>query len=193
MKRTFLVAATALSTSLFFVAASVPALAGVSCKANLMRGSIVQLSATHATIDTSVLINADPAKVWATLTDFENMARWSTGTLQNLTGDIRDDGSVTVTFIFGTDENGEPNLSEIPHTLIYEEGHAFGWSDPFPEEIGGGRDNHLYRLEPCGDQTLLIQTDEIVDNANAAVFVSQLLPMYQTFNAELKTAVESQK
>ncbi|OAN74598.1 hypothetical protein A8B82_17710 [Sulfitobacter sp. EhC04] len=155
-----------------------------------MSGSIAQLSPTHATVDTSVLINAAPEDVWATLTDFDNMANWSTSTLQGMTGDIQDGGSVTITFIFGTDENGEPNLMEIPHTLIYEDGQSFGWSDPFSEDIGGGHDNHLYRVEACGDQTLFVQSDEIVDNPYAANFVAQLLPMYQTFNVELKASVE---
>ncbi len=161
-----------------------------SCDAPLMHGNIAQISATHATVDTSVRIDASPADVWATLTDFATMASWSSGTLQDMTGDIKDGGSVTITFIFGTTEDGAPNVMTIPHTLIYEEGSMIGWSDPFPEDIGGGHDNHLYRVEACGDQTLFVQSDEIVDNPYAANFVAQLLPMYQTFNAELKAEVE---
>lgn len=107
-----------------------------------------------------------------------------------MTGDIQDGGKVTISFIFGSDEKGEPNLMEIPHTLMYEDGQSFGWSDPFSDDIGGGHDNHLYRVEACGDQTLFIQSDEVVDNPYAANFVAQLLPMYQTFNAELKASVE---
>lgn len=114
-----------------------------------------------------MLINATAIDVRETLTDFDNMASWSTGTLQGMTGDIQDGGSVIITFIFGTDENGEPNLMEIPHTLIYDEGGPFGWSDPFPEDNGGGHDNHLYLVDACGDQTLFIQSDEIVGNPYA--------------------------
>ncbi len=44
----------------------------------------------------------------------------------------------------------------------------------------------------CGDQTLFVQSDEIVGNPYAANFVAQLLPMYQVFNAELKAEVEGQ-
>ncbi len=51
-----------------------------------MSGSIAQLSPTHATVDTSVLINATATDVWATLTDFDNMASWSTGTLKGVIG-----------------------------------------------------------------------------------------------------------
>ena len=190
MNQSFLFTSTALAAPLLAIAFSTPLAADTSCDARLMSGSIAQLSPTHATVDTSVLINATVTDVWATLTDFDNMTGWSTGTLQGMIGDIQDGGSVTITFIFGTDENGEPNLMEIPHTLIYEDGRSFGWSDPFPEDNGGGHDNHVYRVEACGDQTLFVQSDEVVDNPYAANFVTQLLPMYQTFNTELKAAVE---
>lgn len=176
--------------SAFVVAGSATVSAETACDATQMRGSIAQLSANHASVDTSVLINASPAEVWATLTDFENMKGWSSGTLQGMTGDIEDGGNVTVAFIFGTAEDGTPNLMQIPHTLIYDEGNMLGWSDPFPEDIGGGHDNHLYQVKACGDQTLFVQSDEIIGNPFAADFVAQLLPMYQTFNAELKAKVE---
>ncbi|MDC0737180.1 SRPBCC family protein [Cognatishimia sp. SS12] len=184
-------AARAVPTALFMLAVHSPLHAETACDETMMRGQIAQLSATHATVDTSILINAPAPDVWATLTNFDRMAGWSSATLQGMTGEIKDGGSVTITFIFGTDENGAPNEMQIPHQLIYEDGRAFGWSDPFPEDIGGGHDNHMYRVSPCGAGTLFVQSDEIVDNANAAVFVAQLLPLYQTFNAELKAAVET--
>lgn len=181
-----------LTTSALVAVLSTPLIADTSCDATLMAGSIAQLSATRATVDTSILIDATPAEVWTTLTNFAAMTSWSSGTLQGMTGDIEDGGRVTISFIFGTTEDGAPNVMEIPHTLIYEEGSVFGWSDPFPEDIGGGHDNHLYRVEACGDQTLFVQSDEIVGNPYAASFVAQLLPMYQAFNAELKAEVEGQ-
>jgi len=185
---------TALITAIGFTATTLgtTALAETPCDATMMHGSIAQLGTTHATVQTSILIEATPAEVWATLTDFDAMASWSSGTLQGMTGEIKDGGNVTITFIFGTTEDGAPNIMEIPHTLIYQEGSVMGWSDPFPEEIGGGHDNHLYRVEACGDQTLFIQSDEIVGNPYAANFVTQLFPMYQTFNSELKAEVEGQ-
>lgn len=190
MNRSFLFTSTALAAALLAIAFRTSSAADTPCDARLMSGSIAQLSPTHATVYTSALINATATDVWATLTHFDNMANWSTGTLQGMIGNIQDGGSVAITFIFGVDENGEPNSMEIPHTLIFEEGRSFGWSDPFPEDIGGGHDNHVYRVEACGDQTLFVQSDEIVGNPYAANFVTQLLPMYQTFNAELKAAVE---
>lgn len=165
---------------------STPLSAETACDATMMHGSIAQLSDTHSTVDTSVLIDATPAEVWAMLTDFDAMASWSSGTLQGMTGEIKDGGNVMITFIFGTTEQGAPKVMEIPHTLIYEEGSVIGWSDPFPEDIGGGHDNHLYRVEDCGDQTLFVQSEAIVDNPYAATFAAQLLPMYQTFNTKLK-------
>jgi len=181
-----------ITASAFAAAITTPLSAETACEATMMHGSIDQLSDTHATVDTSVLINATPAEVWATLTDFDAMASWSSGTLQGMTGEIEDGGSVTIIFIFGTTEDGAPNIMEIPHTLIFEEGSVMGWSDPFPEDIGGGHDNHLYRVEACGDRTLFVQSDEIVGNPYAANFAAQLLPLYQTFNAELKAEVEGQ-
>ena len=187
MKQSLFITASALAAAI-----STPLSAQTACDATMMQGSIAQLSATHATVDTSVLINATPAEVWATLTDFDAMASWSSGTLQGMTGEIEDGGSVKITFIFGTTDDGAPNVMEIPHTLIFQEGRVMGWSDPFPQDIGGGHDNHLYRVEACGDQTLFVQSDAIVGNPYAANFVAQLLPMYQTFNAELKAEVEGQ-
>lgn len=163
----------------------------MACDATMTRGDIAQLSATHATINTSILIDAAPAEVWTTLTNFETMSNWSTGTLQGMTGNIENGGSVVVTFLFGVDDAGNPISNEIPHTLIFEDGEKIGWSDPFPANIGGGHDNHIYAVHPCGDKTLFIQSDEIVDNPYAANFVTQLLSGYQLFNAELKAVVEN--
>ncbi|WP_422050435.1 SRPBCC family protein [Shimia sp.] len=121
-----------------------------ACDDAMMRGGIAQLSATHASISTSILIDAAPAQVWATLTNFEDMASWSTGTLQGMTGEIKNGGSVVVTFLFGVDDAGQPISNDIPHKLIFEDGQKIGWSDPFPVELGGGHDNHIYAVEACG-------------------------------------------
>lgn len=172
--------------------AGAAAMAETPCDAPMMQGSLSQLSETHATVSTSIFIDALPADVWATLTDFETMSEWSTGTLQTMTGDIRDGGQVEIVFLFGVDDDGNPVANTIQHRLIFEEGESFGWSDPFPAEIGGGRDNHMYRVQPCGDGTLFIQTDEITGNPYAANFATQLMPLYQVFNADLKAEMEEE-
>lgn len=184
--------ATAFALLFLVVAVSSPLSAETPCDAKMMQGSIAQLSATRATVNTSVLVDADPGEVWATLTDFDAISGWSSGTLQGTIRDIKDGGSVTIAFIFGTTEDGEPNVMTISHGLIQDEGSVIGRSVPFPADIGGGHDNHLYGVEAWGDQTLFDQTDEIVDTPYAANFVAQSLPTYQAFNAELKAEVEGQ-
>ena len=191
MKKFFTFTSARVALLLSVLTLSPPALAGTACNATLMQGSFEQRSLTHASVYTSILIDAAPEQVWDTLTDFDVMSDWSTGTLQGITGDIRDGGRVTITFLFGQDENGNPIANEISHTLSYEEGISFGWSDPFPADIGGGHDDHLYKVQACGTQTLFIQSDEIVGNPYAANFVTQLLPLYQQFNADLKSIVEN--
>lgn len=193
MTRTRFLLSNCLAATLLAASYNAPVLAetaDLACDASLMRGGIAQLSATHATIHTSVLIDADPSEVWHMLTDFDAMSEWSTGTLQGITGDIQNGGEVVVTFLFGVDDTGKPISNEIPHSLIYEDGVKVGWSDPFPADLGGGHDNHIYEVRACGDKTLFVQSDEIVDNPYAVTFVTQLLSGYQLFNAELKAAVE---
>ncbi len=179
-----------LTFSMPILAETAQADSSVACDATMVSASTRQLSATHATVHSSILIDATAADVWSVLTNFEAMPNWSTGTLQGMVGDIENGGQVVITFRFGKDEKGEPIENKIPHTLIYAEGEIIGWSDPFPADIGGGNDNHIYRVQPCGEKTLFVQSDEIVNNPYAANFVTQLLPMYQLFNTELKTAVE---
>lgn len=162
-----------------------------ACDATIERAEITQISPTHSTVYTSVLIAATPDEVWQVLTNFDNMSSWSSNTLQNLSGDLENGGDVVITFFFGTDTDGNPTANEIPHTLIFEDGFKFGWSDPLSADIGGGNDNHLYQVVSCEEQTLFIQSDEIVDNAYAANFIDQLLPLYRLFNAELKGALEN--
>ena len=193
MTRPNIIKSTSLAATLFAAFLGAPAFAentAQSCDLSMMSGGIAQVSATHATINTSILIDAAPIDVWNKLTDFENMPKWSTGTLQSMTGDIKSGGSVVVTFLFGVDEKGKPVSNEIPHTLIFEDGQKIGWSDPFPANVGGDHDNHIYQVQACGEKTLFVQSDEIIDNAYAANFVTQLFPGYQQFNAELKAAVE---
>ena len=64
------------TASALAIAISTPLSAETACSAIMMHGSITQLSDTHATVDTSVLINATSAEVWATLTNFDAMTSW---------------------------------------------------------------------------------------------------------------------
>ncbi len=55
-----------------------------ACDATMVSGSTAQISPTHATVYSSTLIDAPATEVWALLVDFENMASWSSGTLQGM-------------------------------------------------------------------------------------------------------------
>ncbi len=142
---------------------------------------------------TDIVVNISAADLWTVLTDFDNMPNWSSS-FQGLTGDIRDGGEVTVTYIFPDPTTGEPTESQFTRTLIYTEGERFGWSAPsvtFPGIV----DNHIFRVEAISDcQSRFIQTDEFQgtnpifsteDLGNAA------LPSYNQFNAELKAEGEN--
>ena len=75
---------------------------------------------------------------------------------------------------------------------VWEEGKRFGWSDPILF-APGVVDYHLYVVEPCGDQTLFIQTDNFTgtdEMFSPQVLATILLGGYQTFNRELKAEVE---
>ncbi len=133
-----------------------------------------------------IVINASQEKVWAVLTDWNNMQNWSTSFI-GLTGDIRDGGQVTARFIL----NG--TTFEFPHTLHYVNGVEFGWSDPllFAPEI---KDNHLYKVEALSDcQTRFIQTDDFTgENPMFPLpdLAAQTETAYIQFNSELKAEVE---
>ncbi len=142
-------------------------------------------SSTYA-IYSDIVINASPADVWATLTDWNNIGNWSSSFI-GLTGDIRDGGQVTASYKVGTD------TFNFPHTLHYIDGQEFGWADPiaFAPTI---TDNHLFKIVALSDcQTRFIQTDEFTGqdpNFPLPALSTQTLASYNQFNAELKTEVE---
>ena len=144
------------------------------------------ISATHATVYTDIIIDASSIEVWEVLTDFGSMPNWSS-TFKGLEGDIFDGGSATANFDFGMG----PVM--FPHTLIFEEGVRFGWSDPVLG-VDGMFDNHFYTVEAISDcQTRFIQTDGfqgVNDNVTPVVLANQVMPVYQLFNQELKLEVE---
>ena len=156
--------------------------------------SITRINDTHYKVHSEILINAPVAEVWAAITDWDAMPSWSTFGFQGLEGDVADGNIVTAHFLFGEDRN------EIQHTLIYEEGVRYGWSDPTgPADMvpfGGFTDNHIFEVEAVSEtQTRFIQTDEYTGPGNKAMNAQALaeasLPAFQAFNNELKTHIES--
>ncbi len=151
-----------------------------------------ELAENHHSVYTDIVIDASQEEVWTVLTDWANMPNWSSS-LQGLSGDIRDGGSVVATFIAIDPTTGDPLSIDLPHTLIYEEGVLFGWADPLAL-VPGITDNHLYRLEAISEcQTRFIQTDEF--QGTNPDFTTEVLATlsetgYNEFNAELKAEVE---
>lgn len=155
--------------------------------------SVSELGQDHHMVYTEIVIDRSPQEVWETLTDFESMPDWSSS-FQGLSGDIRDGGQVVATFIVQNPSTGETGPAEFPHTLKYEEGVSFGWSDPIAG-FDGLTDNHVYMLEeisPC--QTRFVQTDTF-QGTNDAFTTEGLATVseqfYNAFNQELRTEVES--
>jgi len=171
---------------LFAIAASAPATAGDAEPCD--RCGVEKLSGRHRTVYTAITIDAPPEQVWAVLTDWERLPEWSTS-LQGMTGDIRDGGSVIVDFV--SPSNGKVLVME--HTLTYSEGESFSWSDPF---LVGIYDQHEYRLEALPDgRTRFIQSDAVqgrlLSRLLGGTIAGLLLDAYEQFNQDLKARVES--
>lgn len=158
----------------------------VACTAEAETANVMIENDSMASVYTDIVIEASPEEVWQVLTDFEAMPSWST-TFQGLEGDITDGGQINALF-----PSPQGMLIAYPHALDLEEGLHFGWSDEIIT-LPGIVDNHYYTIEPCGDETLFIQTDEFSgnnENLTAAALANAVLAGYQTFNRELKQEVE---
>lgn len=157
----------------------------VLCSGVQMQSYHTVVNDTTTSVYTDIVIDATSSEVWNVLRDFSNMPNWST-TLQGISGDISNGGSVVATYLFDT------LTFDAPHTLIYDEGQEFGWSDE-SNTYPGITDNHLFKVEACGDQTRFIQSDQFVgSNVNITTLsLAQLIQsQYEIFNAELKAEVE---
>ncbi len=157
------------------------------CPAKAESGNITSREDGSAGVYTSIVINARPEQVWEVLTDFSTMPNWSSS-FQGLQGDPSDGVQANALFLV----EGNPAPVSFSHRLIWEEGKRFGWSDPILF-APGVVDYHLYVVEPCGDQTLFIQTDNFTgtdEMFSPQVLATILLGGYQTFNRELKAEVE---
>ena len=152
---------------------------------------VTQISENHHSVYTDIIIDASTDDVWEVLTDFDNMPNWSTS-FQGLSGNIEDGEQVIATFLLA-DSTGTLIAVDFPHTLSYNEGVQFSWSDPIPV-FPGIRDNHHYMVEEISEcQTRFVQTDEFqgtdpLINTEAIAHSSEA--DYNQFNTELKTEVE---
>lgn len=139
-------------------------------------------------IVTHVDIAAPAALVWSTLTDWDNLASWSSSFV-SLGGDFRSGGHIKVAFkVFGLTQNYEHDLIE------FVDGVQFAWSDPF---LLGMTDHHVYRVDAIdGETTRFHQTDQAKGGAAGiigGVMASIMKNMYVGFNRELKAEVERRR
>lgn len=156
-----------------------------TCTGESMQSYLTEVNDTTTSVYTDIIINANPSEVWSVLTDFENMPNWST-TLQGISGNISNGGSVIATYLFDT------LTFNAPHTLIYIEGQEFGWSDE-SNTYPGITDHHLFQVKACGNQTRFIQSDQFIgSNPNISTLnLAQLIQgQYNIFNTDLKNEVE---
>ena len=155
-------------------------------------GEVIEIGPNQHRTQTEIVIDAPPAEVWAVLTDFENMPKWSSS-FQGLTGDFRNGGKVVARFRAG----GDGNVREFPHVLTLKEGVSFQWSDPFAA-APTIRDNHTYMVEPFGDgQTRFTQVDEFTGAPSGQLTTlaaaNATRESYITFNRELRNEVNRRR
>lgn len=174
-----------MSMSVFFISCSV---CKINTKLQVETTNTTEVSNTQANIYTDIVINAPANKVWAILTDFNNMPNWSS-TIKGLSGDIRNGGNVIVKVALA---NGQ--IIDVPRSpLIYKDGILFGWSGEI-KRFTGLSDNHKYKVEAISRcQTRFIQTEEFA-GANPDITPIALanlsIERYKLFNQELKKEVE---
>lgn len=156
------------------------------------KAEAIEVTESHHRVDSFIVIDAPAKDVWGVLTDFATMPNWSTS-FQGLAGDVQNGGEVVATYILPNPATGEVGPVEFPHTLRYEEGALFGWSDPIAG-APGITDNHVFRVETISDcQARFVQTDEFqgLDPAFTTTALAELSAQgYNAFNAELKAEVE---
>lgn len=147
-------------------------------------GSVKKVATNEYHIITHIDIGASAEDVWATLTDWDNLASWSSSFV-SLYGDFTGGGHVKVAFkVMGTTQNYEHDL------IDFVEGSQFAWSDPF---LLGMTDHHTYRVEAIGAEiTRFHQTDQAKGGAAGIVGVLMarvMKKMYVRFNQELADEV----
>lgn len=150
--------------------------------------SITRVARNELRVATHIAIDAPPAEVWATLTDWDNLSTWSSSFV-SLEGDFEDGGRVRVTFkVMGLKHRYERDL------IDFQDGIQFAWSDRF---LLGMVDRHRYRVEPHGNgATKFVQTDRV--KGGAAIILGPLVArmlrrMYVRFNRELKNQIENSR
>ncbi|MEM9713042.1 MAG: SRPBCC domain-containing protein [Actinomycetota bacterium] len=146
---------------------------------------IERVSWFHRRIHSEITIDAAPDEVWGVLTDWERLREWSP-TLLAVSGTIEHGQQVDCVYRFRGNE-----ITPV-HTLHYEEGREFGWSDPM---LPGLVDRHRYRVEALPDgRTRFVQTDEVRGPLSPLLgwfFLREMTATYPQFNEALRVRVET--
>ncbi len=150
-----------------------------------------KLADHHWQTYTDIVIDAPMGLVWKWLCNWDALSQWSS-TLKGIQGEAKNGASIRVTYFV------EGTFYHTPHTLIYKEGLAFGWSDPMEGEFEGLRDNHFFSLQKIDDdKTLFIQSDDFkgsgVENISAEDLARSTLQFFPLFNSDLKKVVEENR
>lgn len=151
------------------------------------KSDVTKEKVQHRKVYTEIIIDASPEQVWSVLMDFSSYSEWAVF-FKGLTGEIKDQGKVIATF----QKNEEKDKTqEVNHTIFYEEGKRFGWSE---KALMGIKDNHQFIVEGTKEgKTRFIQSDELRKGATWLMggYLSKLLgKKYPEFNRSLKVEVE---
>ena len=149
---------------------------------------VERISPFHRRIHTEIIINAPAETVWHVLTDWDRLGEWSP-TLMGMRGEIRHGHEVECEYRF------RGSVIKPKHTLHFEEGREFGWSDPM---LPGVVDRHRYRVEALPDgRTRFVQSDEVRGGLLSLLFgwlfMREMVTSYPAFNHALKQRVEGQR
>lgn len=138
-------------------------------------------------IQTSILINAEPEAIWAVLMQPESFPEWNPF-IQELTGDLELGGKLVVEL-----KNGEKTMTFKPKVIAFEENKVFAWKGKLllPWIFDG---SHYFELEKVDGGTRLIHREEF-----KGILVWPILKMigtetqnnFEAMNRALKTRVEA--
>jgi hypothetical protein len=131
----------------------------------------------------SVKIDAEPAKIWALLTDAKGFPRWNS-TVASIDGDIAEGKALAIKVTAAGDRVFKPKVSNV------EPERAMTWSDGFAPMFKGVR---TFTLKPSGGSTEFEMKE---------TFSGLMLPMikgslpdfaaiFETYAADLKRAAEA--
>lgn len=136
-----------------------------------------------ASIETSILIDASPEKVWNTLTDFNSYPAWNPF-VQRLEGNVKEGNKIKIQL---------PGMKFKPTVLTFAKNKKFEWLGNFLfKGIFDG--NHIFELMEKEHQTLFIHRENF-----SGILVKMLLKKvgketeegFKKMNEALKQRVEN--